>query len=361
VSLPAALSGGAEVSVLAVSTTAPDGWDRRTVHVPGGHVMQGTCWAEHRRATGQQPLFVTFSDERAALVLSRRQRPVGIFVTSRKGPVHAGDAPDRVAARAHALAGLMRERGGSLLYVDPEIDRSDAYASAMDRAGFEITDPAEPSVHVMRLPFPPGTTETALFDSFAKSAKQRIRAAEKAGVTVRVDEHGEHLATFAALLAERSDELGVALRPEFGALPFSGRLIAAGQARLYLAEHQTELLGGLLVYLQGGTLATIYSADRAELRRAYPGVMHLLRWKAIRDALAMGAPWIDLGGVDLPGHREPPRPDEPSYGLYEHKRSFGAIWVEREQARRAVLRPWVERAAGASRSVLSLAHRRAGR
>jgi lipid II:glycine glycyltransferase (peptidoglycan interpeptide bridge formation enzyme) len=121
------------------------------------------------------------------------------------------------------------------------------------------------------------------------------------------------------------------------------------------------MLGGLLVYLQAGTLATIYSADRAELRRAYPGVMHLLRWHAIRDALAMGAPWIDLGGVDLPGHRAPPGPDEPSYGLYEHKRSFGAVWVEREQARRAVLRPWVERAASAGRSMLSLTRGRQGR
>jgi peptidoglycan pentaglycine glycine transferase (the first glycine) len=316
--------------------------------------MQGTVWADHRRAAGQRPLFVTFSDGRGALVLSRRQRPVGTFVTSRKGPIHAGDAPEQVAARAHALAVLMRERGGSLLYVDPEIDRSSAYADAMAGAGFEITDPAEPSVHVMRLPFGAGVTEAALFESFAKSAKQRIRAAEKAGVTVRDDEGGQALGAFAALLAERSDDLGVALRPEFGSLPFSGRLIAAGQARLYLAEHDGEMLGGLLVYLQAGTLATIYSADRAELRRAYPGVMHVLRWRAIRDALAMGAPWIDLGGVDLPGHRLPPGPDEPSYGLYEHKRSFGAIWVEREQARRAVLRPWVERAAGASRTILAL-------
>lgn len=323
--------------------------------------MQGTCWAEHCRTTGEQPLFVTFTDGRAALLLSRAQRPIGTFVTSRKGPIHAGDPVEQVAARAGAMAALMRDRRASLLWMDPEIDRSTAYARLMDRAGFEITDPAEPSVHVMRLLFPTGIDEDALFDSFAKSTRQRIRSAEKAGVTVRVAEGTERLAQFATLLAERSDDLGVALRPEFGALPFSERLIAAGRARLYVAEHDRELLGGLLVYLQGGTLATIYSADRAELRRAYPGVMHLLRWRAIRDAMAAGAPWIDLGGVDLPGHRLPPGPDEPSYGLFEHKRSFGAIWVEREQARRATLRPWVERAANASRSILSLARGKQGR
>jgi hypothetical protein len=41
--------------------------------------------------------------------------------------------------------------------------------------------------------------------------------------------------------------------------------------------------------------------------------------------------------------------------------TFGATWVQREQARRAVLRPWVERAASASRTVLSLARPWAGR
>ena len=82
-SVPAALRGGAEVAVRSVSATAPAGWDRRTVDAPGGHVMQGTTWAEHRRAAGQEPLFVTFSDNRGALVLSRRQRPIGTFVTAR--------------------------------------------------------------------------------------------------------------------------------------------------------------------------------------------------------------------------------------------------------------------------------------
>lgn len=323
--------------------------------------MQGTCWAENRRLAGEEPLFVTFSDDRATLVTSRPQRPMGTFLTSRKGPIHAGDPPLAVAERAAALALLARDRGGSLLWMDPELDRSDAYAAAMEHANFEVTDPAEPSVHVMRLDIPQGSSQKTLFDSFAKGTRQRIRSAEKSGVTVRVDAAGRDVPAFAHLLAERSDELGVALRPEFGSLPFSALLIEAGQGRLYLAEHDGTLLGGLLVYLQGGSQSTIYSADRAELRRAHPGVMHLLRWRAIRDALASGAPSIDLGGVDLPGHREPPRPGEPSYGLYEHKRSFGAVWVEREQARRAVLRPWAERAASASRSVLSLVRRGRGR
>jgi lipid II:glycine glycyltransferase (peptidoglycan interpeptide bridge formation enzyme) len=346
--------GIAQAAVRSVSAAAPPGWDERTVSVPGGQVMQGSICAEYRRGLGQEPMFVDLDDGGAALLIWRAQRPLGTFVTCRKGPVAAGVDSKSVAARAGALSHLVRERGGSLLYVDPDLERNPDFERAMAALGFELTAPAEPSIHLMRLEFAPGSTADDLLRSFSKQTRQRIRAAESAGVSVRVDERGERLPAFAELLAQRSDELGVALRPEFGSLGFSGRLIDAGQARLYLAERETDLLGGLLVYLQGGTLSTIYSADRAEQRRSFPGVMHLLRWHAIHDAHAMGASWIDLGGVDLPGHRGEPRPGEPSYGLYEHKRSFGAVWVEREQARRIVLRPWVERAAGMSRTLRSL-------
>ena len=135
------------------------------------------------------------------------------------------------------------------------------------------------------------------------------------------------------------------MRPERGYIAAWRRLLAAGQARLLLAEHEGVIAGGLLLYLQGGMHSTAYSADRAELRHSLPGTMHLVRWTVIRDALAEGVSAVELGGVDLPGHREPPGPDEPNHGLYVHKVSFGAQWVVRTPARRLVLRPGAVRVA----------------
>jgi hypothetical protein len=49
---------------------------------------------------------------------------------------------------------------------------------------------------------------------------------------------------------------------------------------------------------------------------------------------------MDLGGVDVgPDHREPGEGD-PMAGLYEHKRSFGAMWVEMTGAHERVLSGW---------------------
>jgi lipid II:glycine glycyltransferase (peptidoglycan interpeptide bridge formation enzyme) len=98
-------------------------------------------------------------------------------------------------------------------------------------------------------------------------------------------------------------------------------------------------VGGLILYRHGRRLSTVHSADIPASRDAHPGVMHLLRWRAIQLAIREGRDEMDLGGVDVgPRHAEP-REGDPTYGLYEHKRSFGAHWVEMTGAHERVLRP----------------------
>jgi lipid II:glycine glycyltransferase (peptidoglycan interpeptide bridge formation enzyme) len=147
------------------------------------------------------------------------------------------------------------------------------------------------------------------------------------------------------------------MRPERGYLAAWRRLIAAGQARLLLAEHEGVLAGGLLLFLQGGMHSTAYSADHAALRHSLPGTMHLVRWTVIRDALAEGVRAVELGGVDLPGRREPPVPGDPNHGLYVHKASFGATWVVRTPARRLILRPGAARLADVRDDVVGVGRR----
>ncbi len=121
------------------------------------------------------------------------------------------------------------------------------------------------------------------------------------------------------------------------------RALAAGHL-VYLEAREGaadgDVLGGLVLYRHGRRLSTVHSADRAERRRDHPGAMHLLRWRAIQLALAEGRTEMDLGGVDTSGARRIPLEGEPTYGLYEHKRSFGAAWVALAGAQEHVARPW---------------------
>ncbi|HLA17122.1 MAG TPA: GNAT family N-acetyltransferase, partial [Candidatus Limnocylindrales bacterium] len=98
-------------------------------------------------------------------------------------------------------------------------------------------------------------------------------------------------------------------------------------------------IGGLVLYRHGRRLSTVQSADRLDARGPYPGVLHLLRWRAIQQAIAERCDEMDLGGADVAGARRRPNQGEPMHGLYEHKASFGARWIELSGAHELVLRP----------------------
>ncbi len=340
-------------SIRSDETIAPPNWDARAVALPGGHVLQSSTWAEYRGGGGLEPRFLTFDDGAVALVMLRRSPGLpGVEATVRRGPAHRGDSASQVAGRASTLAGWAREQGARDLFLDPEHDVDAAYAMAMNEAGFSICEEREPSIHVMRLEFGADLDEEALLKGLSKSTRQRIRAAQDAGVSVRECNDGDRMEAFAALMRERADVVGMQLQQGTDYLEGWRRLIEAGLGRLLLAEHDGDLVGGLFLFRQGGIHATAYSADKASRRRELPGTMHLVRWNAIRDAHVEGCSGIELGGVDLPGHRTPPQQGDPNRGLYEHKRGFGAEWVEREPARRIVLRPGAERLARVRRRAI---------
>ncbi len=333
-----------------ISGTPPPGWDARTVDVPGGHVLQGAAWAAHRETQGWTPHFVTFDDDRAALVLTHRQPPLpGYVAYAPRGPVSAGDPVEALVARAVSLAGWVRRQRGTILAVDPEIDADPGFESAMAAAGFAPTEELQPSRHRMVLRWAPGDSVDTVHGRLSKQTRQRIRAAESAGVQVLDDSAGEHLEAFGRLVDAAAERKGFGFASERGFLGWWRRVLAAGQARFWVALHDGRVLGGLLAYRQAGHLATAFSGDRADLRKELPGTMHLLRWTAIRSAVEAGYPSIDVGGVDVRGARHKPEKGDPNYGLYEHKAGFGAEWVESAPAHEIVLRPWVYRAGLAAR------------
>jgi hypothetical protein len=320
--------------------------------------MQSSAWAAYLARLGSEPRFLTFEDGAVALAQVRRSSLLpGLEAQIRRGPAHAGEPAEAAAARAVGLADWAADLGARDLFLDPERPCDPAYEEAMDSAGFRAVDGLEPSIHVMRLDLEPGTDEATLMRGLSKATRQRIRAAEQAGTTVREDPAGERLVELVILMRERAGTLGIPLQPGEAFLDGWRVLLGAGLARLLVAEHHGALVGGLFLYRHGGIHATTYSADDAGRRDDLPGTMHLVRWTAIRDALREGARAIELGGVDLPGQRDPPRPGEPGRGLFEHKRGFGAVWVERSPPRRIVLRPLAERLARARRRVIDGARR----
>ena len=88
----------------------------------------------------------------------------------------------------------------------------------------------------------------------------------------------------------------------------------------------------------GERLTSHHAGSRTDGRPTSAGVGALLKWTLIETARQEGR-IADLGGADVVGHRQVPQPGDKMYGLYDHKRSFGAEWVEMSGAHRIVLDP----------------------
>lgn len=354
-------------------------WDRRTVHAPGGHVYQSRAWAEQRRRLGWAPLHLVLDAEHAALVLTRRAPLVGsrsAYVP--RGPVWdaaagAAAADGEAAARRMAdLATWLGARGVDVVATDAEVPAAAAaYGRGLRAAGFRPIGEIQPSRHRVSLSLALDTDDAAVRAAIAKSTRQRIAGAERDGIVIRRYDTagwpGGHplfaapdrpaaaaFEDFATLLEGTGERRGFRFGPRRVFIDWWTAAHAAGLV-VYLeavpvgAEAASDApaaapapgaLGGLLLYRHGDRLSTVHSADAPGSRDASPGVMHLLRWRAVQLALREGASEMDLGGVDVaPDHREPV-PGDAMWGLFEHKRSFGATWVEMTGAHERMLRPW---------------------
>ena len=338
-------------------------WDERTVRPAGGHVLQSRAWAEYRRRAGWRPIHLVGSDDSAVLALVRPWPLVGgasAYIS--RGPVPTDPSAEVLADRLDGATRWLTANGVDVVAADAQIRADTGYLAAAARRGFHAIEEIQPSRHRLSVPLPPDTTEEGALANVTKQTRQRIRKAEAEGALaiVRYDRDagadgtgvGEGFATPSRPIADALGDfydllVATAERRHFDVLSRSRFLDwtttahAAGQV-LYLeaCEEGDQPIAGLVIYRHGERLSTFLSGDRDDARNRHPGAFHLLRWRAIQLAIREGRAEMDLDGADLPGARRVPAEGEAAYGLYQHKRSFGAEWVELAGAQERVARPW---------------------
>jgi lipid II:glycine glycyltransferase (peptidoglycan interpeptide bridge formation enzyme) len=331
-------------------------WNALAVDRPGGHVYQSAEWAAHRAERGWRPRFVAVGEHRV-LALSRPWPLVGgasAYVPRGPAPTTAGDELGEVLwTVTTTLAG----EGIDVVAVDPEVPAADAaWQSWLRRAHYRPIAEIQPSRHRITLPLA-GMDEEAALKGVVKSTRQRIRKAEQQGVAVvRHDVRGADgagdgfvsptepteaaLDRFYDLLLETGERRDFSFGPRTDFVAWWRRAHSAGHL-VYLEARAAggDPLAGLVLYRHGGRLSTVHSGDHADARRSHPGALHLLRWRAIQLAIRSGFGETDLGGADVPGARREPREGEPTYGLLQHKQSFGGQWLELTGAHERTIRP----------------------
>ena len=340
-------------------------WDDVTVRPPGGHVLQSKAWAEHRATRGWEPRYLVGDDGSAVLALLRPWPIVGgASAYLPRGPVPTGGLDDAVS-RLEGATAFLAANGVDVVASDAEVV-ADGYAKRLRSIGFRPIEEIQPSRHRLSVRLDEHADEDKLLENVSKSTRQRIRQAERGGLTVvrhdaaapppaaqdspamsdsefasAVGKPEAALERFHGLASATADRRHFALGSRAAFLDWTTRAYASGVLVLLEAiDDRERSIAGLMLYRHGGRLSTVLSGDLEEARKEHPGAFHLLRWRAIQAAVREGATEMDLGGVDVAGARHEPREGEPMFGLYQHKRSFGAEWLELPGAHERVLRPW---------------------
>ncbi len=347
--------------------TAPEleDWDSLTVDVPGGSVHQSRAWAEYQASVGWRPRFLAVG-ERRVLALERRWPLVGggeAYLP--RGPVTAGDALNLVADRLVAATDYLAGQGTDTLASDAEIEAGRGYTELVHERGFESVEEIQPSRHKVALALTQGATSEQAFAGLSMSGRQRVRGAIKSGLKVvawdacptdayercpdierRPSSDLEPTALAPTVDRFYSVIAGTAARRQFRIVDEQRfkrwALLSLGPGLSLLLEvHDAdgELLGGGLFHRHGGRLTYFIAGDRAENRKRYPGVMHLLVWRAIELAIASGLSEVDLGGVDVRGARHKPVEGDEMYGVLAFKEAFGARFVELAGNQQRFIRP----------------------
>jgi peptidoglycan pentaglycine glycine transferase (the first glycine) len=354
-----------------------DDWNRLAVSAPGGDVHQSREWAEHWARWGWRPRFLRFADGYPILSLERSWSPLpGASAYLPRGPISAGEPAIQTAARLGAAYDYLVSHGVDVVATDAAIARATGYRGLIEAQGFRAIDEIEPSRHSISLTL--AADEESVFRTFSSTTRQLVRAAECHGLRIiRYDasptdgsgagtgsaavlstdaaDHSLPMARFYDLLTHTSLRRHFPLAPRARVVDWTSRALAAGLG-VYLEARAPDdtLLGGGLFYRHGGRFTYAHAADREDRRRERPGVARLILWRAIQLACREGLTEFDLGGVDIAGYRDQPRPGQPMYGLYAFKKSFGGRWVELSGSHERVARPFRYLAGRIERRIMAM-------
>jgi lipid II:glycine glycyltransferase (peptidoglycan interpeptide bridge formation enzyme) len=322
-------------------------WDELVVANPdGGHILQTRGWGEFKHAWGWRPSYwmaAAGGRDIAILFLRRRVPGFGELWYAPKGPGATDEG---------ALVELLSDRDAMnnafLVKVEPEIEEARANTGEWRAAGLRKA-PNDVQMSRATIIVNLDRDEEALLASFKSKTRYNIRLAGRHGVEVAPAEMTDaNIATMYSLMAATRERAGFFLRSEKYFRGYWELQAASGQAQLFFASWQGQVLAGVFAtflgthgwYKDGGS-----TKEHSELMAP-----HLLQWEVMRWLRARGVKTYDLVAVPPASQLNE---SHPLFGLYRFKSGFGEQITEFVGTWDLPLRPrantawerWGERAA----------------
>ena len=311
-------------------------WDQLVLAQPQGNLLQSWSWGTLQSRFGWTVERLAFHEGRAGVCSLQRSTsvvPGAAVYYAPRGPVVTE------ADRIHALDELERRarRGrGLVLRVEPNVRVGDEWPAFFKGRGFLKAKAVQPeATQLLAIDASP----EALRAGFKPKTRYNLNLAERKGVTVRAT---RDVATFARLAQDTAKRQGIHLP---GVAYYQACLeLFSDDVRIYLAHHQGDALGGIMVFRFGKTAYYLFGGSTDLKRELMPN--YLLHWQAMLDFKALGCDTYDWWGIP-----EAPAPDHPWFGLYRFKTGFGGETVRYVGLYERILRPGAYRLDRGLRSV----------
>jgi len=315
--------------ILRSHSLPPSLWDAFVAAQPAAHLLQSSRWGTLKAQFGWRV-------ERVALERDGRIVAGGAQVMLRplpwgqtlayvpKGPLVDWNDAEQVRPLLEAIAAVARRHRAVALKIEPDLPDDPQLAARLAGYGFRPGHTVQPrSTIVVDLTPEP----RAILARMKSKWRYNVRLAARKEVTVREGTEAD-LPAFQQLMEEtgRRDDFAVH-SGDYHAAAY--RLFApARQAVWLLAEYESKLLAGIVVFGFGDKAWYFWGASSGQHRNLMPN--HALQWAAMRWARERGCRTYDLWGIPDQVGADPAAYEDPEnwgtgglWGVYRFKRGFG--------------------------------------
>ncbi len=273
-------------------------WEELVRSCEQSGIMQSIFWARFKRQQGYRTLQVLVFDDQYLVggticYMANPSRGACVMV-SPEGPVIPWQ-DDRQALKI-------------LVTIQDEVSK---FACANDMVGWRIEPrlclPASGILKAFRrAPFDLLPQETLYLDLRGNAAdilgqmrpkgRYNIRLSMKHGVTVREIEPSKSAHVLYPLLIEAAQRDGFFVEPLSFFIDLINTLSPEAMLRCYVAEHDEEVLGAILVSMYGQRATYLYGGISSGKRNLMAG--YLLQWQAILESKDANCHFYDFYGYD---------------------------------------------------------------
>jgi lipid II:glycine glycyltransferase (peptidoglycan interpeptide bridge formation enzyme) len=308
--------------------TNPAEWDDFVSTAASGHFMQSHAWGAFQLLNGWDSHYLLWRDDTVicatALLLSRKMPLISarIFYAPR-GPIM--DFTDRAAvfaAENDIRAYLAREKG-VFLRTEPYINSSEITINQNILPGsIQVSrDWSYWNAPKLVLWLDLQGSEDDVFMRMTSRCRNDVRRGYRNDVTFSTGGE-EDLEAFYRLMTMTGLQKGIAVHNIDHYRKLCSTVNSSAQSRLFLGRHAGEVITAGISIKYGKKAWLMYAASTPESYKLRAN--RTLQWEMIKWAKAQGCERYDFRGTAC---SDPPNPEDPGYGVYEFKKSFGPEYV----------------------------------